>query len=829
MKPETESQPHSPTCPQCGGSIPSDAPGGLCPRCVLLGAAQPSEPAGLGGGVTEPTLDEVRAAFPAFEVVERLGAGGMGVVFKARQRTLDRWVALKVLPRHLAGDPSFVERFQREARLLARLSHPGIVAVHDFGQAGPFCYLLLEYVDGVTLRQALRTERMTPAQALALVPPICEALQFAHDHGVLHRDIKPENILLDTAGRVKIADFGIAKLVGDPLGDITLTENGARLGTPHYMAPEQIEDPSRVDHRADVYSLGVVFYELLTGELPLGRFAAPSAKSVLDARIDDIVLRALAKERELRQQSVGEVKTQVEDVTRRPVAAGAPPSPPPLPSAPAPALSTSRLNWAAGLVAVSLAIAMPWVLERGYNLMVPLTLMGLVSTATLIPAIVCGLVGLLLAELEVPAFRRSPATAAGRRRLMFALGAWPILCVQFIAGVLTVGLVLFVGLRLGITRTLTVAAAAAPVAVVATGMILPRFFSRHLRGPGSLTPDGGVSRFQWWFHGGLTLLFLVVFSGFVLRMVERDREMERWNRLAQTAHPEDPVVPPQPSDVRYPTAGPSLDYRPAAVATLSPGVRTGTNSAPTAVLHLPAGLSGRLTARLWRDGIEVPEGTMTFNIPGLADRPTDAQIRWNNNRTEGPLRNADPSWNLLVMESRGSFQRRPQWVEGQPTHWNIGALGTTLVLALDQENPPRSSPVLVGSVPGPEGEVVWWVTLEASLRPLSSPETPQEGEQEWEVARDQLQALQARVARGEIPARGCEILDAEYRERFYRAFLDRNPAAAAQATVDHARAMLAWTEGEHRAGRATADDVERAKSAVKSAVAAAGPRAGDAP
>lgn len=412
---------------------------------------------------------------------------------------------------------------------------------------------------------------------------------------------------------------------------------------------------------------------------------------------------------------------------------------------------------------------------------------------------------------------------------MFALGAWPVLCVQFIAAVLTVGLVLAVGLRLGITRTLTVAAAAAPMAVVATGMILPRFLARHLRGPGSLTPDGGVSRFQAWFHGGLTLLFLVVFSGFFLRMVERNREMERWNRLAQTVHPEDPAVPPQPSDVRYPTAGPSLDYRPAAVATLSPGVPTGTNRAPTAVLHLPAGLSGRLTARLWRDGIEVPEGAMTFNIPGLADRPTDAQIRWNNNRTEGPPRNPDPSWTLLVMESRGAFQRRPQWVEGQPTRWEVGALGTTLVLALDQENPPRSSPVLVGSVPGPEGEVVWWVTLEASLRPLSSPETPQEGEQEWEVARDQLQALQARVARGEIPARGCEILDAEYRERFYRAFLDRNPAAAAQATVDHARAMLAWTEGEHRAGRATADDVERAKSAVKSAVAAAGPRAGDAP
>ena len=786
-----------------------------------MGAARPSEPAGLGGAAAEPSLDEVRAAFPALEVVERLGAGGMGVVFKARQRALDRWVALKILPRHLAGDPAFVERFQREARLLARLSHPGIVAVHDFGQAGPLCYLLLEYVDGVTLRQALRTERMTPAQALALVPPICEALQFAHDHGVLHRDIKPENILLDTAGRVKIADFGIAKLVGDPLGDITLTENGARLGTPHYMAPEQIEDPSRVDHRADVYSLGVVFYELLTGELPLGRFAAPSAKSALDARIDDIVLRALAKERELRQQSVGEVKTQVEDVTRGPVAAGAPPSPP------APALSTRRLNWAAGLVAVSLVIVMPSVLEMGYSLMVSGTERR-VSTATLIPAIVCGLVGLLLADFEVPAFRVSPATAAGRRRLMFALGAWPVLCAQFIAGVLTVGLVLAVGLRLGITHTLTFAAAAAPLAVVASGMILPRFLARHLRGPGSTTPNGGVSRFQWCLHGGLTLLFLVVFSGFFLRMVERDREMERWNRFAQTVRPEAPEVPPLAPDVRYPTAGP-LDYRPDAAATLSPGVPTGTNSVPTAVLHLPTGLSGRLTARLWRDGIEVPEGTMTVEIPGRADRQIDVQIRWNNH-TEGPPRDPDPSWTLSVNDSRGAFQYRPQWVEGQPTRWEIAELSTTFVLQVGVENPTRALPVLVGSVPGPKGPVVWGVTLEPSVMPLAAQGDSSVELNDWRnLALDQLRALQLRAARGEIPARGREILDAEAREISLRGNVDGHRAVEARTKVLHARDVLRFTEGEHRAGRATAADVNRARAALESAESAEGPVPGDAP
>ncbi len=316
-------------CPLCAAVIPADAPQGLCPRCVLLGAASPSDP-GLPSGERPdpPALDAVRAAFPQLEIVELIGAGGMGVVYKARQPHLDRWVALKVLPEKLSADSTFAERFNREARFLARLNHPGIVAVHEFGQAGPFCYLLLEYVDGVNLRQAMRAGRFSPREALAIVPRICEALQYAHEQGVLHRDIKPENILLDAAGRVKIADFGIAKLVGAPHSDLTLTQSGARLGTPHYMAPEQVEKPGEVDHRADIYSLGVVFYEMLTGELPLGRFAPPSAKAELDARIDEIVLRALTKERELRQQTAGEVKTQVEDVAKAPAgASGAPAKP----------------------------------------------------------------------------------------------------------------------------------------------------------------------------------------------------------------------------------------------------------------------------------------------------------------------------------------------------------------------------------------------------------------------------------------------------------------------------------------------------------------------
>src|SRR5688572_22611800 len=295
-------------CPSCRNPIPADAPGGICPSCALLGVAQPTvimPPQGT------PSREEVAAAFPDLEVMEMIGQGGMGVVFKARQPRLDRLVALKILPPHLAAQPGFSERFTREARALAKLHHPNIVTVFDFGESGGFFYLLMEFVNGVNLRKAMQAG-VKPEQAMLLVPRICDALQFAHDHGVLHRDIKPENILLDTTGTPKLADFGIAKLAGDNGSGLTLS--GAALGTAAYMAPEQIEKPATVDHRADIYSLGVVFYEMLTGELPLGRFASPSEKANVGESVDRVVLRALEKERDRRQQSATEMKTQVEGV-----------------------------------------------------------------------------------------------------------------------------------------------------------------------------------------------------------------------------------------------------------------------------------------------------------------------------------------------------------------------------------------------------------------------------------------------------------------------------------------------------------------------------------
>ena len=328
------------TCPKCGYILEEGIP---CPRCMLLLAAEPTgtfdaDSSGIDQNSGEPQaesempdIETVRKAFPQLEILELLGRGGMGCVFKARQPKLNRLVALKILSPNLETKPGFAARFAHEGELLARLNHPNIVTVYDSGESGGFYYLLLEIVDGVNLRQAMRAERFTPEQALTIISKICDALQYAHGKGVLHRDIKPENILLDTAWQIKIADFGIGKLRDDSHDDshrafgvsqeqegnettafnVSLTQTGQVIGTLAYMAPEQLDDPQHVDHRVDIYSLGVVFYELLTGELPRGHFPVPSEKSPVSADIDNTVMKALHKEREKRQQSAEELKSEI--------------------------------------------------------------------------------------------------------------------------------------------------------------------------------------------------------------------------------------------------------------------------------------------------------------------------------------------------------------------------------------------------------------------------------------------------------------------------------------------------------------------------------------
>jgi serine/threonine protein kinase len=318
----------------------------------------PGQPGAGKAGFVPPSVEQIARLFPQLEVLELLGQGGMGAVYKARQPALNRFVALKILPPQSAKDPGFTERFTREARALARLNHPNIVAVHDFGQAVDIPYFIMEYVEGATLRQVVRSGKLSPADTLNIVMQICEALQFAHGEGIVHRDIKPENILLDQRGRVKIADFGIAKVRHQPAQDMALTGAKDVVGTAPYMAPEQLENPASVDHRADIFSLGVVFYELLTGELPLGKFQSPSQKVQIDVRLDDVVLHTLEKEPSRRYQQAREVETDVATIAATPAESAPPPleTQPPIPAASTPRAGMST-GWKAVLLVGALAIA----------------------------------------------------------------------------------------------------------------------------------------------------------------------------------------------------------------------------------------------------------------------------------------------------------------------------------------------------------------------------------------------------------------------------------------------------------------------------------------
>ncbi|HMO15762.1 MAG TPA: serine/threonine-protein kinase [Pirellulaceae bacterium] len=311
-------------CPSCKNEIPADAPGGLCPSCILAAGFVRSHPspfnstalfdAGRARGFAAPSPEQLNTCLPDLLVEKLIGQGGMGAVYRARQRRLDRVVALKILAPSLGTDPTFAERFAREARTLAKLSHPNIVTVFEFGNVDTMYYLIMEFVDGINLRDAIRNKTITAEQALEIVPQVCEALQFAHDEGIVHRDIKPENILLNQRGHVKIADFGLAKILDHDPVEFQLTGTHQIMGTRNYMAPEQIEKPHAVDHRADLYSLGVVFYELLTGELPIGRFANPSAKVPVSASLDGVVLKTLEKEPDQRYQQASEIMTAVKSL-----------------------------------------------------------------------------------------------------------------------------------------------------------------------------------------------------------------------------------------------------------------------------------------------------------------------------------------------------------------------------------------------------------------------------------------------------------------------------------------------------------------------------------
>jgi len=240
-----------------------------------------------------------------------LGRGGMGVVYKARQLSLDRTVALKALPTHFAHNKQFVERFNREASALARLSHPNIVGILDKGVEGETYYFVMEHVEGRSLRDRLLRERqLSPQETIELTQGICAALEYAHEKNIVHRDLKPGNILLDADGTPKLADFGIARIIGTATGvSEQLTMAHTTMGSADYMAPEQRHDAASADHRADIYALGVMVYQMLTGQLPVGTFK-PVSRLVagLSTGFDRVIRAALAPSPKDRFDSVAKFR-----------------------------------------------------------------------------------------------------------------------------------------------------------------------------------------------------------------------------------------------------------------------------------------------------------------------------------------------------------------------------------------------------------------------------------------------------------------------------------------------------------------------------------------
>lgn len=266
---------------------------------------------------------------PQYEVTDFVGRGGMGAVFKAVQKNLDRDVAVKILPIGLAEeaqDLQFVDRFKQEAKAMAKLDHPSIVHVHDSGEVaatgGRLLYFVMEFIEGSDVREYLKQKggKLEPDEAHSIISQVLDALSSAHERGIIHRDIKPANILLDRKGRVKVADFGVAKALG--AGGNIDTKPHMMIGTPDYVAPEALDLASSVDDRADLFAVGAMFYELLTGKLPRGAFRPPAdGAPEVDPRYNDIVMRALQPDPEDRYDSADDFQDDMDHILREPMLA----------------------------------------------------------------------------------------------------------------------------------------------------------------------------------------------------------------------------------------------------------------------------------------------------------------------------------------------------------------------------------------------------------------------------------------------------------------------------------------------------------------------------
>ena len=281
-------------------------------------------------GRVKKQLDESRRAqeIPGYRVMEKLGSGAMAHVFKGKQLSLDRLVAIKVLPRQLSESPEYVERFYKEGKAAAKLNHPNIVQAIDVGEAGGFHYFVMEYVEGHTLHDELLAHKVfSEAEALRIIIQVARALEHAHRQGLIHRDVKPKNIMITKDGRVKLADMGLARVADD--AQAAQKEAGRAFGTPYYISPEQIRGELDIDFRADIYSLGATLYHLVTGRVP---FEGPSPQAVmmkhlkeplippdhintsLSAGLGEVVEVMMAKDRDHRYSSTSDLLMDLEAI-----------------------------------------------------------------------------------------------------------------------------------------------------------------------------------------------------------------------------------------------------------------------------------------------------------------------------------------------------------------------------------------------------------------------------------------------------------------------------------------------------------------------------------
>lgn len=267
-----------------------------------------------------PEIDQLAPLFPAYHIEYLIATGGMGAVYRAVQKSLDRTVAIKILPREFSQDPAFCASFEAEAKSMARLNHPNLIGVYDFGAVDGMLFIIMEFVPGQSLFHCAHGHAVEPNEVIRLITGICLGLAHAHENGIIHRDIKPSNVLLDQNNEPKIGDFGLAHPVGTGH-----KEDAQIYGTPGYTAPEVVNAPQTVNHRADIFSIGVLIHELLTGKLPADDPRPASQIIHCDPRFDAIVNRATAEAPEMRYPNAHQIVADISQIQRSVVIAAAPP------------------------------------------------------------------------------------------------------------------------------------------------------------------------------------------------------------------------------------------------------------------------------------------------------------------------------------------------------------------------------------------------------------------------------------------------------------------------------------------------------------------------